>query len=132
MSKIVNVFVSHPMHGRNISEERGFILKEFKLWAIDAGIIADDDIIKDCNSAFDAPAPDSSCGRMWYLGRSIQAMDKADFVIFHKCYFETKGCQVEMAVAARYFQNKVCTSNDRTITPLISDIYFNKMTKEYA
>lgn len=135
MPKVINVFVSQIMHGRNISEiieERGFILKEFKLWAIDAGIITDDDIIKDCNPAFDAPAPDSSCGRMWYLGRSIQAMDKADFVIFHKCYFEAKGCQVEMAVAARYFQNKVCASNDRTITPLISDIYFNKMTKEDA
>ena len=139
MPKIVNVFVSQPMNGRDINEiikERGFMLKEFKLWAIEAGIISGDDVINDCNSGFDAPAPDSSCGRMWYLGRSIQAMDKADFVIFHKNYYDAKGCLVEFSVASRYFQNTVQNSEQCKlrggITPMISSIHFNKMTKEDA
>lgn len=138
MPKVINVFVSQIMHGRDINEiieERGFMLKEFKLWAIEAGIIDDDDVIKDCNSGFDAPATDSSCGRLWYLGRSIQAMDDADFVIFHKNCRKAKGCQVEMAVASRYFQNMVHTSEKchwggGVITPLIGNIYFNKLTKD--
>ena len=140
MPKIINVFVSQPMNGRDINEiieERGYMLKEFKLWAIEAGIIRDDDTIKDCNSSFDDPAPDSYCGRMWYLGRSIQAMDYADFVIFHKDYRKAKGCQIEISVAARYFQNMVhnsekCHWGNGTITPLIGNIYFNKATKEDA
>lgn len=134
----INVFVSQPMHGRDINEiieERGFMLKEFKLWAFEASIISMDDIIKDCNSGFDEPATDSSCGRIWRLGRSIQAMDDADFVIFHKDYRKAKGCQVEMSVASRYFQNMVHTSEKchwggGTITPLIGNIYFNKSTKD--
>ena len=137
MPKTVKVFVSQPMNGRDINEiieERGFMLKEFMLWAIEAGIISDDDVIKDCNSGFDAPATDSSCGRLWYLGRSIQAMDNADFVIFHKDYREAKGCQAEMSVASRYFQNMVHVSEKchwgAGITPLISNIYFNKLTKD--
>ena len=137
MPKIINVFVSQPMHGKDINEiieERGFMLKEFKCWGIEAGIVDDYDVIKDCNSGFDAPATDSSCGRLWYLGRSIQSMDVADFVIFHKDYREAKGCQAEINVASRYFGNVVYNSEEGwgegTITPLISVVYFNKLTKD--
>lgn len=137
MPKVINVFVSQPMNGRDINEiieERGFMLKEFKLWAIEAGIISNDDRINDCNSEFDDPSPHSSSGRMWYLGRSIQAMDDADFVVFHKDHRKAKGCQVEMAVASRYFKNCVhasekCIWCGGGITPLISNIFFNKISK---
>ena len=127
-----NVFVSQPMNGRDnsdIIEERWEMLQEFKAWAVDSGIMQPKDIVRDCNSNWDETSP--SLGRIWYLGRSIQNMEKADFVIFHKDHRKGKGCQVEMAVASRYFKNCVhvsekCEWTNNCVTPSISNIYFNR------
>lgn len=41
-------------------------------------------------------------GRLWYLGDSIQILDKAELVIFGKDWKDAKGCNVEMEACKQY------------------------------
>jgi hypothetical protein len=106
-TKIVNVFVSQPMNGRTKSDflfERHEILKEFTDFicnnlGYDINLI----VVTDCNLLFTESAPDEA-GRLWYLGRSIQSMEEADYVIFSRSWRDAKGCRVEYTCAREYFK----------------------------
>jgi len=41
-------------------------------------------------------------GRLWYLGDSIQLLDKADLVVFGNDWKDAKGCNVEMEACKQY------------------------------
>lgn len=106
MNKIVKVFFSQPMHGltdEEIKLERSYMLSEFRDYIINELGFDDDVVIQDVNNNFDFKGP-NGCGRLWYLGRSIQAMDEADYIVFHKDYMNANGCCVEHSVARNYFK----------------------------
>jgi hypothetical protein len=123
--KRVNVFVSQPMQGLNptyIAEVREKILDEFRDWGIDAGIFDENVEIYDVNYNYDKEPEDKNAGILWYLGRSIQTMELADFVIFHKDWRHAFGCSVEWEAANKYFRNSV--AND--VSPHIDKVRFNR------
>lgn len=141
--KRVNVFVSQPMQGLNptyIAEVREKLLDEFRDWGIDAGIFDENVEIYDVNYLFDEEPKDHDAGRLWYLGRSIQTMELADFVIFHKEWSNASGCSVEHRVASEYFGYRVqpsCAIPENTlylddvqafgrITHNIDEVFFNR------
>lgn len=106
MKKIVNVFFSQPMHGltdEEIAAERTYMISEFRDFLIDELGFSDDVIIFDVNGGYVIPGPEDA-ERLWYLGRSIQNMDKADYVCFHSRWTSANGCWVEHSAAEMYFK----------------------------
>lgn len=106
MSKTVKVFFSQPMHGltdEEIKRERGYMMSEFRDYIINELGFDYDVVIQDVNNNFDLKGPDG-CGRLWYLGRSIQAMGTADYIVFHKDFDTANGCKVEHLIAWNYFK----------------------------
>ena len=106
MDKAVRVFFSQPMHGKTEEEiifERDLMKQEFlNFLCYEIGFDSDVEII-DVNYIFNDPGPEDA-GRLWYLGRSIQNMDKADYVCFSTNWAEANGCWVEHSAAERYFK----------------------------
>lgn len=138
--KVIKVFISQPTNGRSFEEvmdERKRMIDEFKELATGAKLIDEDTTIVDVNMSF--ADSEEGKGRIWYLGRSLQTMEEADFVIFHKDALKAAGCSVENAAAIRYFANCVGTtmasptiwcdgsSAFGRLTPLIDEIYFNRI-----
>lgn len=106
MDKTVRVFFSQPMHGltdEEIAVERTYMISEFRDFLIDELGFNDDVVICDVNGGYVKPGPEDA-GRLWYLGRSIQNMDKADYIVFHKNWTSANGCWVEHAAAEMYFK----------------------------
>lgn len=106
MDKAVKVFFSQPMNGLTDEEiifERNLMKEEFwDFLCYELGFDNDVEII-DVNYIFNDPGPEDA-GRLWYLGRSIQNMDKADYIVFHNHWGSAKGCWVEHAAAEMYFK----------------------------
>lgn len=105
MDKIVNVFFSQPMRGltdEEIAVERTYMISEFRDFLIDELGFNDDVVICDINGSYVKPGP-KDAGRIWYLGRSIQNMDKADYIVFHKNWATADGCCAEHNIAINYF-----------------------------
>lgn len=138
--KVIKIFISQPMNGRpfkEVMDERKCMIEEFKTWATEAKLIDEDTTVIDVNMSF-ADAEEGK-GRIWYLGRSIQTMEEADFVIFHKDALNAAGCSVEHMAANRYFANCVSTTTRLPdiwcdgssavgrLTPLIDEIYFKRI-----
>lgn len=106
MDKAVRVFFSQPMHGltdEEIAVERTYMISEFRDFLINELGFNDDVVICDVNVGYIKPGPEDA-GRLWYLGRSIQNMDKADYIVFHNHWRSAKGCWVEHAAAEMYFK----------------------------
>lgn len=128
MSTIVKVFFSQPMHGLTDEEikcERSYMLSEFRDYIIKELGFDDDVVIQDVNNDFDLKGP-NGCGRLWYLGRSIQAIDDADYIVFHRDYKEASGCKVEYEVACRYFRYKLSLPENLQTSNHILHIFMYK------
>jgi hypothetical protein len=143
--KTIKVFISQPMNGRpidNIMKERTSIQEEFCKFAVDSKFMEPEDAICDVNASF--YTTDEGKGRLWYLGRSIQAMEEADYIIFSKDWTSAHGCRVEYEAAAQYFnchaaptpgEDRYCRCNvyeDGTpvfgkLTPMIDEIFFKRI-----
>ena len=125
--KMVKVFFSQPMNGLAIDEilkERTFMLSEFREFLIKELGFDDDIVIQDVNCMFDEKGPDNA-GRLWYLGRSIQTMDNADYIVFHKDWRDANGCRVEYAAALQYF--KWIIHMDVPDIKYVDEIHFGKI-----
>lgn len=132
MSKIVRVFFSQPMNGltdEEIERERTYMLSEFRDYIINELGFDDDVVIQDVNNNFDLKGP-AGCGRLWYLGRSIQAMDEADYIVFHKDYANAKGCCVEHSVGYNYFKWKFVPHFSNDISEHIHDIFAGNLSHD--
>ena len=127
----IPVYISLPMHHRGtntIDKIKTEMMAEFFALGVRAGLFEDADVLVDVNADYVEPAPSEECGRIWYLGRSIQKMEEAKYIIFHKNWQEAKGCTVEHAVATRYFNN---TIGSTTIPPDVwtdGPLYVGKIT----
>jgi hypothetical protein len=137
--KMIYVFISQPMNGRQtniIAQEREKILKSAKKFMVDNCLMREDDELFDVNADWATNNLDGkSAGRLYYLGRSIQAMDKADFIIFGKGWYDARGCRTEEHVAREYFkyilQPNDCpvyleTDDRPLLAPHIDHIWFGK------
>ena len=95
------VFVSLPMRDRSIDEIRedmNDILNMIKPGYEELG----EDVELIDTVWMDTPEPDILDESAWYLGRSIQALSKADIAIFHPGWREARGCIIEHMVCAMY------------------------------
>lgn len=132
MSKTVKVFFSQPMHGltdEEIKRERTYMLSEFRDYIINELGFDDDVAIQDVNNDFDKKGPDG-CGRLWYLGRSVQAIDNADYIVFAKGYEKAAGCCVEHAVGYNYFKWKFVPHFSNDISAHIHDIFAGNLSHD--
>lgn len=143
--KVIKVFISQPMNGRpfeDVMDERRAIMEEFRNFAKDSKFIDEDTTLIDVNMCF-ADAEEGR-GRIWYLGRSIQTMENADFVIFSKGWFNAHGCRVEYEAAIQYFNCHAATNPESSsycrcdvytddkpafgkLTPMIDEVFFNRI-----
>ena len=102
--KILNIFISQPMHGRSeeeIVKERKEIMQLLgecnpykKTW--DLHII--DNLHHEART-WDYLPPERAA-RLYNLGQSISQMADADFVVIAPEYFKANGCVVEYDAAA--------------------------------
>lgn len=143
-NKKLKVFISQPMHGRSkeeIETERAAVIDKFEEFAVTSKWMTEADSIQDVNWMYDEPGTTPVANRIWYLGRSIQKLSSADFVIFVTGWQDAQGCRVEHTVASQYFDYEVgmtkrrfkddyITSNSevRSIAPTdpIDEIWFGR------
>lgn len=105
--KILNIFISQPMHGRSeeeIVKERKEIMQLLgecnpykKTW--DLHII--DNLHHENIKTWDY-FPLERAGRLWNLGQSISQMADADLAVFAEGFACTNGCICEYDVAMMY------------------------------
>lgn len=129
MDKAVRVFFSQPMHGKTEEEiifERELMKREFSYFLCHVlGFDWDVEII-DVNHIFNEPGPENA-GRLWYLGRSIQTMNDADYIVFHKDWTSANGCWVEHAAAEMYFKWRFGdTAGQEPVSEHIREIAFGR------
>jgi len=97
VSQPMKVFISQPMNGKSdeiIKEEREEIIRVVKEYY--GKIIGETDIeILDTLFAEDA-------GPIWYLGKAIMMIDKADVVVFANNWSLARGCNFEHDIAVEY------------------------------
>lgn len=53
------------------------------------------------NTEWKTPSPDKD-NKLYCLGRSIQELGKADFVVFADDWYTARGCRVEMVICSIY------------------------------
>ena len=93
----MKVFISQPMNGKTnqqIKEEREQLVEEIK----SVGDEVIDSIFKE------EPPLDVKNKGIYYLGKSLIEMSRADGVIFMKGWEEARGCKIEFSVAKEYDQ----------------------------
>lgn len=90
----MNVFISQPMNGKEIGQieyEREEFIKDLKRY------LGEDINVLDTIFHFTEDVPS-----LVYLGRSLEALAKADLAIFMDGWEEARGCRVEHE-AAKYY-----------------------------
>lgn len=93
------LFISLPMNGRS-EEEIKTKMGEYKRLA-DAILGEETELIDSYFEGFDINKDDVNAP-IYYLGKSIQKMAEADFVVFGKGWVEARGCKIEYKVAETY------------------------------
>lgn len=104
----MNLFISQPMNGKSVEE-----IQKIKEDAIEEVKIMFGEKFKVIDSSIKEDPPknisDDAKG-IWYLGRSLLLMSKADVVYFAKGWRKSRGCILENAIALEY--NLCCVQTD--------------------
>jgi len=90
----MKVVISQPMNGKpeeQIKEERKELVKAIET--------SGDEVI---DTVFTQEAPKGCDAAIYYLAKSIEAIGKADTVIFMKGWEKARGCVIEHLVAVKY------------------------------
>lgn len=90
----MKVVISQPMNGKpeeQIKEERKELVKSIEL--------SGDEVI---NTVFTQESPKDCDTAIYYLAKSIEAIGKADMVVFMKGWEKARGCVIEHLVAVKY------------------------------
>ena len=90
----MRVMISQPMRGKTeeqIREERKGIIEKFNNMHIEV-----------IDTIFTEEAPEINDARVYYLGKSIQEMSKADALFMCDGWREARGCRIERQVAQDY------------------------------
>ena len=98
----MKVFISQPMANKTFDE----IEIERNLMVHVIGCVYAEEEIEIIDSLFtdvDVKAEQrESVGALWFLGKSIQAMDEADIVIMGVNWQHARGCRIEHEIAIDY------------------------------
>ena len=89
----MKIMISQPMRGKTqeeIETERASLVKDLE----DKGY----EVI---NTIFAEKAPEGDA-RLYYLAKSIEAMSKADAIIFMPGWEKSRGCKIEHEIAIKY------------------------------
>ena len=90
----MKVMISQPMRGKSeeqIREERKELINEIENYG--------DEVI---DTIFTEEAPKDCDTAIYYLAKSIEAIGKADRIIFMKGWEKARGCEIEHLVAVKY------------------------------
>ena len=90
----MKVVISQPMNGKpeeQIKEERKELVKAIEL--------SGDEVI---DTVFAQESPKDCDTAIYYLAKSIEAIGKADTVVFMKGWEKARGCVIEHLVAVKY------------------------------
>ena len=90
----MKIMISQPMKDRNeedIKEERKHIIEKFNNMHIEV-----------INTIFTEEAPKSNNVGVYYLGKSIQEMSKADALFMCDGWEKARGCRIEHQIALDY------------------------------
>lgn len=87
------VFVSLPMNGLDVK-----VIKKRQQEIFEKFALPNWELLETCDE--DPEADSSNC--LWYLGRSIQRMGKADVIIFSNDWRTARGCIAEHLIAEAY------------------------------
>ena len=90
----MKVVISQPMNGKpeeQIKEERKELVKAIET--------SGDEVI---DTVFTQEVPEGCDAAIYYLAKSIEAIGKADTVIFMKGWEKARGCVIEHLVAVKY------------------------------
>ena len=88
------VFIIQLMSGRSdedILAERKVIVKQLREYGYEP-----------IESWINENAPEGTCAPVWYLGRSIEMLSKADYIYLAPGWEAGRGCRVEQEIAAEY------------------------------
>lgn len=123
----MKVFISQPMHGLNIEtiqNRRNKCIEKIKSLYPNEKIDVVNDIVRE-----DAP---KDAGRLWFLGRAIQDLEKAEAIYFDKDWRSTKGCIIELIISLKYDLNILNINSllvDINNTPQISEDLLDKYSQ---
>lgn len=90
----MKVMISQPMKNRieeDIRKERKHIIEKFNNMHIEV-----------IDTIFTDEAPENNNAGIYYLGKSIQEMSKADALFMCNGWREARGCKIEYEVAREY------------------------------
>ena len=90
----MKIMISQPMKdrsGEDIKEERKHIIEKFNNMHIEV-----------IDTIFTEEAPENNNAGVYYLGKSIKEMSKADALFMCDGWREARGCRIERQVAQEY------------------------------
>lgn len=99
---MIKLFISQPMNGlsdKDILKERDRAIKCAKKQ------LGED--IEVLDSYFTEDEPEDVNSGLWWLGKSIELLAKADVAYFVKGWYKARGCLIENECAFRYGIKKI-------------------------
>lgn len=91
---MLKIFLIQPMRGKGIEE----ILEERRRVVDSLESKEDFEII---NNVYDSPTENVKYDSVWYLGKSLEVLAKADLVLLYPGWENYDGCVVEFQCASR-------------------------------
>lgn len=98
----MKVMISQPMNGRSkedIEQERKEIIEKFNIIHIDV-----------LDTLFNEDAPEDTNPGVYFLGKSLEMLAKADALYMCKGWEQSRGCKIEKIVA-QYYGIKILDTN---------------------
>lgn len=102
----MKLFISQPMRGKTKEEiaiRRQEIISEFKNKIKESNI----PILYIIDSVITEKPPETSKESIWYLGKAIELLANADFIVFDHNWQDYNGCKIEHAICENYDLNYV-------------------------
>ena len=103
------VFISQPMNGLSdlqIEKDRARVIEGL----YNEGYKPDEIMVID--TFIEENAPDNVNSGLWYLGKSLELLAKADIAVFAKGWRNARGCQIEFKCAKEYGISYICEEEE--------------------
>lgn len=129
---MIKVFISQPMSGIDEAEVmriRGIAFENAKQYILHTEKDVKEEEIELLQTYEYKDAPEDA-GRLWYLGRSIQMLGKADYIYFVEGYENANGCMAEEFISKQYGINCIYEKDLNTLYELKDDL--EKLVKNHT
>lgn len=126
---MIKLFISQPMNGIDddvvLKKREEAITNAKKFIKSNTG----EDEVEALETFIYEDAPEDA-GRLWYLGRSIQMLGKADYIYFVEGYENANGCMAEEYIAKQYGINLIYEKDLNTLYKLKDEL--ERLGKKYT